>query len=206
VSVVGFVVVFAVCFIFIIIIIIIIIITIIILSSVFIINNNNNNNNNTVWQLWPTNHVQQRFFVSVCRWQFSAATPSAWRGHFGARTIEQGLLLLLVVYFFRYNKNNNNKITKYCNHPPAYMFQPIEMETLAAINSSADEFLADLGRKISSVSGETREGIFSFSAAFHSFAAIQRDPTAWEFLRGRWTEQVVIPAAFINLLCLISLP
>jgi len=54
-----------------------------------------------------TNHVQHRFFVSVCRWQFSAATPSAWRGHFGARTqrslrwsIEQGLLLLLVVNYF----------------------------------------------------------------------------------------------------------
>jgi len=57
------------------------------------------------WQLWSTNQGQQRFFVSVFRWQFSAATPSAWRGHFGARTqrslrwtIEQDLLL--------YNNNN----------------------------------------------------------------------------------------------------
>jgi len=59
------------------------------------------------WQLWPTNHSQQRFFVSVFLWRFSATTPSAWRGHFGAQTqrslrwtIEQGLLLLVVVYYF----------------------------------------------------------------------------------------------------------
>jgi len=42
------------------------------------------------------------------------------------------------------------------------MFQPIALETLGANNSSAGEFLADLGRKISDVSGETREGLFLF--------------------------------------------
>jgi len=43
-----------------------------------------------------------------------------------------------------------------------YMFQPIELVTLGAINSPAGEFLADLGRKISGVSGETREWSFLF--------------------------------------------
>jgi len=59
------------------------------------------------WQLWPTIHGQQRLSVSVFRWRFSAAMPSAWRGHFGALTqrplrwtIEQGLVLLLVVHYF----------------------------------------------------------------------------------------------------------
>jgi len=42
------------------------------------------------------------------------------------------------------------------------MFQLIAFETLGAINSSTGEFLADLGRKISGVSGETREGLFLF--------------------------------------------
>ena len=42
------------------------------------------------------------------------------------------------------------------------MFQPIALQTLGAINPSAGEFLADLGRKISSVSGEKREGLFLF--------------------------------------------
>jgi len=32
------------------------------------------------------------------------------------------------------------KITKYCNLPAAYMFQPIALETLGAINSSTGEF------------------------------------------------------------------
>jgi len=33
------------------------------------------------------------------------------------------------------------KITKFCNLHAAYMFQPIALETLGAINSSAGEFL-----------------------------------------------------------------
>jgi len=61
--------------------------------------------------------------------------------------------------------------------PPCgvHMFQPIALETLGAINSSAGEFLADLGRKISGISGERA---FYFSAAFLSSAVIQRDHSA----------------------------
>jgi len=55
------------------------------------------------------------------------------------------------------------KITKYFSLPVAYMFQPIALETLGANNSSAGEFVAELGRKISGVSGETREWLFFFS-------------------------------------------
>jgi len=54
------------------------------------------------------------------------------------------------------------KITKYCNLPAAYLIQPIALETLGAMNSSAGEVLADLGRKISGVSGETIEVLFLF--------------------------------------------
>jgi len=59
-------------------------------------------------------------------------------------------------------RGKSPKKTKYCNLPAAYMFQPIALETLGAINSSAVEFVADLGRKISGISGETREGLFIF--------------------------------------------
>jgi len=82
------------------------------------------------WQLWPTNHVQQRFYVSVFRCQFNVATPSAWRGHFSARTQRSlrfdfmndncrcrhaastlmDLIVFLCIYVIRllYNNNNNN--------------------------------------------------------------------------------------------------
>jgi len=68
------------------------------------------------------------------------------------------------------------KITKYCNLPEAYMFQPIPLETLGAINSSVGEFLADLDRKISGVSGETRQGLFLFQR--FSIVLQQRNPAA----------------------------
>jgi len=68
----------------------------------------------------------------------------------------------IAIIIILFNNTNNNL-------PAAYMFQPFALETLGAINASAGELLADLGRKIRRV---------SFSAAFHSSAAIQRDPTA----------------------------
>jgi len=96
------------------------------------------------------------------------------------------------------------KINKYCNLPAAYMFQPIALETPGAINSSAGECLADLGRKISGVSGETREGLFlvqRLSIVLQRYNVI--------LLRERFYEgvnrtSIFITAAFINLLCLIS--
>jgi hypothetical protein len=54
------------------------------------------------------------------------------------------------------------KLTKYADLPASFIFQPLALETLGPINLSAEEFLADLGRRISSVSGEARERLFLF--------------------------------------------
>jgi hypothetical protein len=54
------------------------------------------------------------------------------------------------------------KMVKYADLPASYVFQPIALETLGPINTSAVEFLADLGRKICVVSGEDRAGHFLF--------------------------------------------
>jgi len=56
----------------------------------------------------------------------------------------------------------SNKLTKYADLPASYIFQPIALETLGPINRSAVEFLIELGRRISVVSGEEREGLFLF--------------------------------------------
>jgi hypothetical protein len=54
------------------------------------------------------------------------------------------------------------KRAKYANLPASYAFQPIAMETLGPLDSSATDFLNDLGRKITSVSGEARETFYLF--------------------------------------------
>jgi hypothetical protein len=54
------------------------------------------------------------------------------------------------------------KLAKYADLPASYVFQPIALETLGTINESAVNFLTDLGHRISSVSGEDREGLFLF--------------------------------------------
>jgi len=43
-----------------------------------------------------------------------------------------------------------------------YLFAPIAVETLGPINTSARQLFANLGRKISSTSGDEREGAFLF--------------------------------------------
>jgi len=43
------------------------------------------------------------------------------------------------------------------NTPTAYTFLPIAMETLGSMNDSAYHFFEDLGRKISEVSGDSRD-------------------------------------------------
>ena len=52
------------------------------------------------------------------------------------------------------------KADKYSGLPAAYQFQPIALETLGPINSSAKHFLAEIGRKISQVSGEPRKELY----------------------------------------------
>ena len=66
---------------------------------------------------------------------------------------------------------------KYADLPASYIFQPIALETLGPMNSSAMEFFTVLGRKIGVSSGDDWEGRFLFqrlsiSAALHrNFAA-----------------------------------
>ena len=49
------------------------------------------------------------------------------------------------------------KEVKYAGIVGRHMFEPIAVETLGVFNASAVRLLNDLGRRISSISGETRE-------------------------------------------------
>ena len=55
------------------------------------------------------------------------------------------------------------KLEKYKKYAfPNYCFQPIAVENLGAMNSSAVDLINTLGRRISSVSGEDKESAFLF--------------------------------------------
>jgi len=54
------------------------------------------------------------------------------------------------------------KVSKYDDVPASFMLQPVALETLGPINESASHFVEDLGRRISAVSSEAREGVFLF--------------------------------------------
>ena len=56
----------------------------------------------------------------------------------------------------------SRKDAKYADLPTLYIFQPIAFETLGTMNTSAVNFLTDLGRKIGSNSGDDREVHFFF--------------------------------------------
>src|SRR6218665_1763624 len=49
---------------------------------------------------------------------------------------------------------------KYALLPATYVFVPIAFKTLGPVNAEAAEFLSELGRRISSVSGDQRETNF----------------------------------------------
>src|SRR6218665_1741931 len=52
------------------------------------------------------------------------------------------------------------KIAKYALLPATHVFVPIAFETLRPVNAQGAEFLSELGRRISSVSGDQRETNF----------------------------------------------
>ena len=79
----------------------------------------------------------------------------------------------------------SRKSAKYADLPASYIFQPIVLETLSPMNSSAMEFFTVLGRKIGVSSGDEREGCF-FAAAIHGYAALQCNFAAREF---RWSRR-----------------
>jgi len=54
------------------------------------------------------------------------------------------------------------KTDKYASLAAAYIVQPIAFETMGPINSSGLQFLTELGRRISAVSGDKRETSFLF--------------------------------------------
>jgi len=54
------------------------------------------------------------------------------------------------------------KCQKYGDIPLVYTFFPIASETRCSMSDSAYHFFEDLGRKISEVSGDSREGSFIF--------------------------------------------
>ena len=70
----------------------------------------------------------------------------------------------------------SRKSAKYADLPASYIFQPIALETLGPMNSSAMEFFTVLGRKIGvSSSGDDRERRFLFqrlSMALQRYNAI----------------------------------
>lgn len=67
------------------------------------------------------------------------------------------------------------KTAKYSNLPAGYLFQPIAIECLGAMNLSGSEFIADLGHRLALASGERRAGEFLFqriSIAVQRFNAV----------------------------------
>ena len=56
----------------------------------------------------------------------------------------------------------SRKEEKYASIGSEYLFAPIAVETLGPMNTSACQLFANLGRKISSASGDDREGAFLF--------------------------------------------
>ena len=60
----------------------------------------------------------------------------------------------------------NNKEEEYASTGGQYLIAPIALETLGHINTPACQLFANLGRKISSTSGDEREGAFLFCREF----------------------------------------
>jgi hypothetical protein len=54
------------------------------------------------------------------------------------------------------------KDSKYAELARSHIFVPVACETLGPFSSKAIDFLSDLGRRISLVSGDVREGSFLF--------------------------------------------
>jgi len=54
------------------------------------------------------------------------------------------------------------KSVKYSSLPTSHIFQPLAFETLGPINSSGITFLSELGRRLSSITGDQRESTYLF--------------------------------------------
>ena len=72
------------------------------------------------------------------------------------------------------------KEAKYADLTQTYLFQPLAFEALGAINVSAITFFYDLGKRLSEVSGDTRESEFLYqrlSVALQRFNSITFNET-----------------------------
>ena len=58
------------------------------------------------------------------------------------------------------NMISSRKVAKYQGLPPTYMFIPVAFENLGPPSSEAEEFIGDLGRCISKITGEDRESLY----------------------------------------------
>jgi len=54
------------------------------------------------------------------------------------------------------------KSLKYSSLPSSHIFQPLALETLGPINSTGISFLTELGRRLTGVSGDSRETMHLF--------------------------------------------
>ena len=57
---------------------------------------------------------------------------------------------------------SNRKETKYSSLPRDFIFQPVAIETLGPLNASAVNFLSEVGSRLTSLSGDSRETSFLF--------------------------------------------
>jgi len=72
------------------------------------------------------------------------------------------------------------KISKYSGLDDKCVFQPIAMESLGPLNETACQFLKDLGKRISTQSGDGKESAFLFqrlSVVIQRFNAISYSTT-----------------------------
>jgi len=75
----------------------------------------------------------------------------------------------------------SRKSSRYTDLLQFHLFQPIAVETSGSMDSSTATFFTDLGRKISSVSGEVREASFLFqriSVSVQRFNSVLHDSFA----------------------------
>ena len=58
----------------------------------------------------------------------------------------------------RLHCNGDRKIRKYSGLQDAYLFQPVAFETLGVVGDRTDDFLRDLGKRVSNETSQPRAG------------------------------------------------
>src|SRR6218665_32795 len=79
----------------------------------------------------------------------------------------------------------DRKIPKYSALLDTHIFVPVAIKTLGPINDKGLEFIADLGRHLTQVTGEPRESSFFFKSSLHNNTTLQRCGFQWFFRETR---------------------